>query len=293
MTPSFRFAAGARALLSAALVLLSPVVAATTVTVGLDGGPQTVMRDTDTQFAVSGDKFGLTLTAIGAEHDLVLKLAPARGREFERGIYYYAERTDERTGLSPGVDAVWDGAQCDEVWGAFTISQIGYAADGRVNLLEASFAQSCEPRATPLVGVVKYRSRPLFFTYDSTPGDWLGLGQEHTFLGYTSDFELTGNASTIAFSVEGDREYWSVDINAPTSGTLAPGTYQTASWGSGTSVAGLRVRAPGRGCSNYAGTLTIVDVRFNGAGAVTALHAYFSVTCDGGPPLEGTIRHLR
>jgi hypothetical protein len=278
------------AVVAAAALAVAPAHAST-VRLGYQGQPQTEFTDANASISIDGDARALTVTASGAGGDLVLKLAAPAGRRFERGLYRFAEKADFRTGLAPGVDAVFNGVECAEVWGAFTISQIGYDASGKVKLLEATFSQGCAPGATLLVGVVKYKVLPQYYLVGAVPGDPPGTG--HALVGYTSDMYLQGGRSGVVFRIEGERQTWMIEIEPPAGKLLKPGTYPTTDYSHNLAVYSLRTHGEVGYCPDSAGTLNIVDVAFDAVGAVTGMNANFVLTCEGWVATKGTIRYNR
>jgi hypothetical protein len=221
-----------------------------------------------------------------------LTFAAPRRSVLRPGRYVDAERAAFRVGRAPGVDATFGGGGCNEVWGSFEIRQITYAVDGTLLALDASLSRACWEGGSPLVATIKWNATPLSYTYKSTSGDPLGLGATRKFLTDQSTLALSGTGAGIDYAASGDREDWLVQMRPPTGSQLAIGSYTTAS-AAGAGVAGLVVSGEGRTCSTSTGTLKIVDLRKNAAGAITGLNAIFTVSCDGNPPYTGTIRHHR
>lgn len=286
-----------RALLPAAvlsaLFAAGAADAASSLKITKNGTTTTYAAPTAT-FTAYGNSQSLTLLVESGSAWYYLDLAAPRGQTLTRGVYSKAERAAFRTGRAPGLDLSGNGSGCNEVWGSFTIRQIGFGSDGKLNLLDATIAHQCETSTAPrTTAVVLFNAEPWSFSYKSPAGDFLGQGLTHTFLGHSSDFALTGTRSSMNFVASGDREDWSVRLAAPTGGQFAVGTYPTARF-AGAGVAGLDISGNGRGCNTSSGSVTIRDLRTNEAGQVTGLYATYSQTCQGSTaPMTGTIRWFR
>jgi hypothetical protein len=219
-----------------------------------------------------------------------VELAAPVDEKLRPGIYYNAERTAFKTGRSPGLDVSGDGRGCNAIYGKFAIEQIGFDAQGKVNMLDATFEQSCGPNSPSLTGAVKYKADPLSLSYESDPGDSVGQGETRLFTGSTSTFALTGNATSMIFKVSGQRNYFNAHIAAPTGQQLQPGIYQIARFAN-TTQAGFDFGGSGRGCNSTTGILEVVEVKTGSSGEIKALNAKFEQHCGGAvPALRGAIR---
>lgn len=284
------------AALAACLLLASPAAFAVTSLKLLrtaDGSVRTYTAPT-ASFVASGNAESLTLRVTTATEWHYLTIAAPRGQTLTRGSYSSAERASFRTGRSPGLDISGNGSGCNEVWGNFTIRQIGFGPSGELNLLDATLNQNCESATAPrLTATVLFNAEPWSFNYASTAGDYLGGGLKKSFTGNTSDFFLTGTPSFINYAATGNREDWSVRLSPPTGQALAVGTYPTQRFASA-GVAGLDVSGNGRGCNTSSGTVTIKDIQVNASNQVTGLWAFFTQYCGNSTaPYKGTIRYFR
>lgn len=220
-------------------------------------------------------------------------LAAPQGEKLHAGVYRNAERAAFRTGRSPGLDVSGDGRGCNEVYGQFSVHQIGTDADGTVTLLDATYTQHCESATAPaLTGIIKYRAYPLSYAYTSDAGDWIGQGVSQTHTGATSTFSLSGSADGVQYGVSGKREYWSASIAPPAGEQFKVGTTYATERFRGPDVGELDLGGNGRGCNSSTGEFTVEKLALNGDGTVKAFAATFVQHCEGGTPaLRGTIRY--
>jgi hypothetical protein len=255
-------------------------------------GQQNIYVPGDATITVSGTAQYLTVSVFTATEFWFVTIAAPNGEKLRPGNYDEAERAPFRTGRAPGLDVSGDGRGCNQVWGSFAINQIGTDQSGNVTLLDANFAQQCEsPSAPSLHGTVLYQARRLTYAFDSDPGDYIGGGIAKDYDNSTSIFTLTGNASSVQYSVSGLRDTWTALIAAPLGQTLQPGNYSVARFADETH-AGLDVFGDGRGCNQTTGTLTINVLVLNGQGNAVGLGATFEQHCEGAAPaLHGTINH--
>jgi hypothetical protein len=258
----------------------------------IGAGKQELYTTADSSISIQGTSAYLTAVVERGGETWYVDLAAPKGETLHPGRYYEAERAAFRPGRAPGLDVSGHGRGCNEVWGSFAIRQISTNSSGQVTMLEATFVQNCEsPQAPALKGTVKYRAKPLSYTFKSDRGDYIGGGVSKSYYGDTSTFSLSGGKTSVGYDVSGQRDDWHASINAPTGKVLQPGTYNTTRSG-GTGAAGLDVSGNGRGCNTSTGTLKINRITFNAAGEVTALDASFIQHCEGAAPaLRGSIRY--
>ncbi len=190
--------------------------------------------------------------------------------------------------------AYGDGRGCNEVYGSFTVNQIGFDASGAVNLADVTFLQRCESEAAPAFrATIHLNQLPLSYRQVSDAGDYIGGGVTKTYLNSTSIVTVQGTASSISLNVSGLRDWWYRSISAPTGSNFVVGkTYQTARFSDDTH-AGLDIFGDGRGCNSSTGTVAIKKLQLSASGAITNLSAVFEQHCEGGTPaLNGTIRYF-
>lgn len=247
------------------------------------------------KFSALGNKESITVAISGGQSDWwSVNLAAPRGEELRPGTFNLAERAPFRTGRSPGLDVSGPGRGCNEVWGNFTIFQVGFDSTGQLSTLDASFTQRCGsaggPARAALSGQIKFNTLPLSLSLYSEPRDYIGQGKSKSYTNEASTFRLTGTLSRLSYSASGLRDNWTATIQAPTGKTLMPGTYQTARFASDT-LAGLDFTGNGRGCNSSSGTLTIYRISADTSGSVTGLWASFKQRCESSAGLlSGTIR---
>jgi hypothetical protein len=260
----------------------------------IGGGTSNSYTPANATITIRGAADYLTISVTTSTEFWYIDLAAPAGELLHPGTYYNAERAPFRTGRAPGLDVSGDGRGCNEVWGTFAINQIQTNAAGDVIVLDATFTQQCESSTAPLLqGVVKFKARPLSYSFKSDQGDFIGQGEAKKYEGATSLFSLSGTNTSISYSVSGLRDMWGIGIAPPTGKQLAVGTYDTSDIPDSTH-AGLNVSGDGRGCGSSVGTLTINGISFNGAGNVTRLNANFVQHCEEATPaLHGTIHHYQ
>jgi hypothetical protein len=134
---------------------------------------------------------------------------------------------------------------------------------------------------------------------DSRPGDPVGMGRRHIWLGGMSgSLAFSPNSVSMRVSVPEGSGGWEIVFRAPGTSPLTPGVYENATDSSGTSSPGLSVRAPftfGGSCSGSAarGRFVVYEVSLtpNGSG-VLSFAADFEYRCSPtSPPLYGSVRY--
>lgn len=255
-------------------------------------------RAPQTGIEISGTAGYVTVRVNADSEWWTIELAAPRGETLRPGRYVDAERAAFREGRSPGLDVSGTGRGCNEVWGSFWIDQIGTAADGSVNLLEARFTQRCEQETAPrLQGTVKVAAFPLSYRFASEAGDYVGGGITKSYTNATSVFGLRGTANGVSFTISGERDDWTVDLYPPAGQTLRAGTTYTDAQEypfQEPGRPGLAVRGNGRACGSVAGQFTIREIAFGPTGAVTALFATYEQRCGSAaaPAMRGTIHYF-
>ena len=240
---------------------------------------------------------GLRITTPGAPTTWV-SVTPGAGDTLHPGRYADAESASYPTGRAPGVNVSLGGRECSDVYGSFTVNQLAFNPNGTLAMADVSLVQRCGSATAPaLRGTIHYHRLPLSYHLASDAGDPIGDGATKTYLGATSVFDLSGDATGLRLQVSGRRDTWTAGILPPTGQQLAAGRYQTSKTGdsvlAGLDVTGQDPGAAERGCDSSTGTLTIKTVTFAADGAVSNLNASFVQHCNGGTAaLRGTIRYL-
>jgi hypothetical protein len=258
------------------------------------GGSGTYSASNST-FAMRGNSSSLTLTVTNSSNSAdywMIQLAAPTGEQLHPMRYYDAERAAFKTGRSPGLDVSGQGRGCNSVYGTFNINQIGTDSSGNVTLLDATFSQSCETStAPPMQGTIHYQSSPLTYSFTSDSGDYIGQGATASYVGATTIFGMHGTAGGLTYSVSGQRDNWTVNLQPPTGQQLQVGTYSGAQLTASTGVPGLNASGDGRGCSSGSGSFTINAIQADSSGNVIALNATFIQYCGTSTTaaLHGTI----
>jgi hypothetical protein len=80
------------------------------------------------------------------------------GEQLHVGTYTGALRPGWQRGTTaPGLDVFGNGRGCNQTYGEFTITAIGWDSTGRLTALKASFTQHCEqPSRPPMTGLVEF-----------------------------------------------------------------------------------------------------------------------------------------
>ncbi|GIH19885.1 hypothetical protein [Rugosimonospora africana] len=133
----------------------------------------------------------------------------------------------------------------------------------------------------------------LSFSGDS--GDYISQGKSYSYSTGNGDGLSVSSSSGSAVSVSinaynGDT--WTLDVDAPGTKVLAPGTYASAHRypfnGTGP---GLDLSGDGRGCNELTGSFTVIKAVFGPNGYVQTFDATFEQHCEGGTPAaHGEIR---
>jgi hypothetical protein len=118
------------------------------------------------------------------------------------------------------------------------------------------------------------------FTLDSQPGDYIGQGQSLVYTAPTATISANANGSSgVYMSVSQDSHWWNASVSPPTGQSLTPGTYSTTRFPSST-AAGLDVSGDGRGCNTSVGSVTILEVSFDGDGNPLTFAASYEQHCE-------------
>lgn len=226
-----------------------------------------------------------------------INLAAPVGAQLQPGHYPDAERAGFQTGRAPGLDVQYGSGGCNEVWGQFTVHQIGYDATGTVSMIEATFVNRCGPTAPAIRGTLKYRATPLLYKYTLTDQEST-TPASHTYRGATSTFWAQSFwSSSVRFGASGNRMQDVVEFAPPAGERLTPGTTYRQ-------VQPVGDQDPGRAgltverlrCRPYTGSFTIHELEYDAAGEPVALWATYSLRCTEYPSpeqpdtLTGTVR---
>ena len=86
----------------------------------------------------------------------IVQLTAPDGEQLTTGTY--PDATGTIPGAGPVIDIFGNGRGCDVTHGSFTIYQIASAPDGALTQLNATFSQTCDNSAGPLVGLIRYNA---------------------------------------------------------------------------------------------------------------------------------------
>jgi hypothetical protein len=282
------------------LSLISGAHAASSLTIVSDAGEPIGKGITKTYtsqsavFAANGNGEYLTLGISTLSDTWYIILAAPRGEKMTRGSYPLAERATIRTGRAPGLEIGGNGRTCSQVWGSFSVRQIGYDSSGNVTMLDGTMIQRCGGAANPrLSAYLSYKSTPWQYSFVSGAGDPIGLGVSKNYFGDTSDFALSGTTNSLQFAATGQRDDWLVNIQPPTGQALHVGSFATHALHDSTH-AGVNIVSNGHSCADNNGTLAINNIQTDTSGQVVGLYAVVNITCVGSTaPFYGVIRfHL-
>lgn len=228
-------------------------------------GQSKTYTNANATFLVAGDRMRLTVRVAGTDGktwDLRLK-APVND-EFRPYEYWFAEREGFETGRAPSMDFSGDGRACADVYGSFTIRQIGYDANGKVNMLEATVLQRCDSaEGPPLAVVLMYRAPQLNFSMKSEAIDtYVGLGQTVRLYGDTSIFSIGSPGPTEQIYVSGLGTSFFITLELPYGHErFQKGTYVTMSRATG-NLGGMDFSMGSRGGGGY-GKLEILSITYD------------------------------
>ena len=271
---------------------------------GATGEVRTFTSD-NSSFGLSGDNRSVYFTA-GISSPVAalvgswwsVKLEAPEGETLHPGQFANAGCPGwGRTGRAPGLQATDNNPVCrlstgDSVWGSFVIRQIGFAADGRVNSLEATFVQRVGSSIAPaLTGTLRYNAGPMqFIAKAPREFPWGYINEDN--LGDTSFFALTGTTGGLTYDASVMKDQWRIAIAPPTGTTLGVGRYSIRGQADASNARLFIARGlDGQAC-NPNGELEIQDIQVDADGQVTKLRATFVYRCPGSTAaLRGTIRH--
>lgn len=140
-------------------------------------------------------------------------------------------------------------------------------------------------------------SRGTFLSFQSDPGDYIGLGGtlDRTLEGavFQATVDTPRNVVSVTARAVDWSWWWYLYLKAPDSTPLMPGTYLDARrWPfQPAGHPGLSFWGDGRGCNTLTGRFTVEDVTFGPGPTVERLDATFVQHCEGASPaLRGRIR---
>lgn len=128
------------------------------------GGQSMTFTDADTNFTYraqnNGNLISVSLNQNNYEHWFYLDMRAPSGLPLTVGSYEGATRWPFMAFDVPGLNFSGDGRGCNQLGGNFQIHALGYAADGTIEHLDATWEQHCEFRTPALLGEVLIDNRP-------------------------------------------------------------------------------------------------------------------------------------
>ncbi|SHM60188.1 hypothetical protein [Actinacidiphila paucisporea] len=133
------------------------------------------------------------------------------------------------------------------------------------------------------------------FSYTSTAGEPVGLGQSATFTAPTAAIDFGSHADYLRMDIKQGAEYWEAEFRPPTGQLLSPGVYRDAErvgFATGRDP-GLSISGDSRGCNIVWGQFSVDQLETDASGAVTVFDASFTQRCDSAtaPALTGTVKY--
>jgi hypothetical protein len=147
--------------------------------------------------------------------------------------------------------------------------------------------------ATGLETIVDDDPYKTFLTFDSQPGDYIGLGQHFTLTPVEGSITATRSANVVTVSFDGST-WWDLRFAAPSGGAIVPGVYEGATrWPFQSPTGpGLDVSGDGRGCNQLTGRFVVLEAVYDGLGNIDRFAADYEQHCEGGAPaLFGSARY--
>jgi hypothetical protein len=129
--------------------------------------------------------------------------------------------------------------------------------------------------------------------FDSPAGDPLGHGQQRSFFAPPNAITATRNPSNgVAVQVIGiGGSAWTLQVSAPGSALLAPGTYEGATrYPINSGTPGLSLSGEGRACNTLTGRFVVWEIGYGAGDEIVRFAADFQQSCEGGAPLYGQVR---
>jgi hypothetical protein len=124
----------------------------------IGGGQERIFTPVDGDFIPSGTSSGgvVTINFNGGPDWWSADFIAPRGAALQSGTYKGAQRYPFQSPTKPGFDFSGSGRGCNRLSAQFTIRQIVYGTDGKIELFDATFTQRCEETMPPLYGWIRY-----------------------------------------------------------------------------------------------------------------------------------------
>ncbi|HUQ89701.1 MAG TPA: hypothetical protein VM096_19215 [Vicinamibacterales bacterium] len=133
---------------------------------------------------------------------------------------------------------------------------------------------------------------PVFFSYFSEPGDFIGSGGFDRLTQAGTTFTATCDRNYLTVTMRtANNDIWTANFSGPAGVPLRQGAYEGATrWPFNTATPGLNISGRGRGCNTLGGRFVIHDIDLQN-NRVNRFHASFVQRCDNAAGLlNGDIR---
>jgi hypothetical protein len=218
------------------------------------------------------------VTAGGSLQGTVMLTGPAASS----GMNVSLEASDDAASVDPALTIPAGRNAAD-----FTIATRAVASDRRVQITASAAGRS----ATGAFEV--WADAPMFFTYVSEPGDFVGGGRLGHFTPGTATFTASCDRNMVSIRVvpPGAALTWFLSFSGPAGVPLRAGTYEGATRDPfNRETPGLSVSGESRGCNMLGGRFVIHDIDLQN-NRVNRFHASYVQRCDNQPGLlSGDVR---
>jgi hypothetical protein len=276
-----------------------------------DKNTRTIIADAEVSDDARGQVFDFYLTDTAATYELAFGTV-AKGR-LAVGSYVDAQPYDTQSNVKPLLEVSGQGVTCKGTKGEFQVLELDYSS-GKLTKLAVDFIQTCKD-GSKLSGALRFNSAlpiqkpivvapvgttpapapgtPVVLSIRSPAGEYIGQGNA---IDYTeNDGSFTAQILTDGVEVQyPGAEMWDFQFMAITGQGLKVGHYANATrapFNDDDGTPGISVSADGRGCNKIAGSFDILEYETDASGiAVDKLAVDFEQSCDGGPPMRGSVR---
>jgi hypothetical protein len=132
--------------------------------------------------------------------------------------------------------------------------------------------------------------------FSGTSGDYITQGESYSYSTSNRDPLVVSSSAGNEVGVQINLSatvWWTLELDAPGSAVLAPGTYSGATrYPFDTTGPGLTLYGEGRGCNTVTGSFTVIDAVFGPQGYVQKFDATFVQHCEGGTAAASGSVHI-
>ena len=171
----------------------------------------------------------------------------------------------------------------------------------RVSTTPTPQGSSCSSALGTLASSSQFQQSSTALYYCSSPGDYIGQGEEKLWGPVDGDFSAQigrsgAYANSITIKFDGGSDYWRIAFAPPKRESLAVGTYEEAQRYAGQSPTkpGLSFTGSGRGCNKLYGSFVIYQIEYDASGEeILRFEAAFEQRCESesAPALVGQVRY--